>query len=169
METGKTTSPSNILGNEFSFPPLNQIAMSTAVTNSIPDDSVYTGVWINWSHGRVRGATLTLTHRDGGLLTAFLALFVTVVGISFWRLFCFAMHTRFSAMNVSQDGLYHQRQAVLRNAATSTIGLRYFVQMVWAWRSRASRRWLRILPVMSVTLILTAAFQFASIFSSQVR
>lgn len=44
---------------------------------------IHLGFWTNWSHGRVKGATITLTHRNGALLTAFLALFVAFAGTSF--------------------------------------------------------------------------------------
>lgn len=54
--------------------------------------SAYTGVWTNWSHGRIFGLTLTLSHRNGAFLTAFLALFVTFVGTCFWRITKFALH-----------------------------------------------------------------------------
>lgn len=52
---------------------------------------------------------LTLTQRDGGFLIAFLALFVSYVGTSFFRISCFAFHHFFSSA-APQDALYHQRQ-----------------------------------------------------------
>lgn len=143
--------------------------MSGVASDPVSDDDIYTGIWINWSYGQVRGATLTLTHRNGGLVTAFLALFVTVVGRGFWRLFCFAAHSSFSSARTPQDGFYHQRQAVLRNASTSMVGLLYSVQIAFKWQNRTSRRWLRMLPVISVTALMTAGFYVASIFSSRVR
>lgn len=54
---------------------------------------------------------------DGGLLSSFIALFVTFSGTCFWRLACFVLHLRFSSYR-PEDGLYHQRQAILRNAAS---------------------------------------------------
>lgn len=82
--------------------------MGIVITKNLLDNPVYTGIWVNWSHGRIEGATITLTHRDGGLLTAFIALFVTIVASSFWRLFCFAAHLKLSAMDAPQDGLYRK-------------------------------------------------------------
>lgn len=144
--------------------------MSGAITNSISDDAIYNGAWTNWSKGgAIKGATLTLTHRDGGLLTAFLALFVTFAGRSFWRLFCFIAHACLSAGATPQDGLYHQRQAILRNATTGFIGLQYFVQLGWGWRNKALKSWLRIIPLITVTALLVVSFYVAGIFSSQVR
>jgi hypothetical protein len=40
-------------------------------------ESVFLGIWTNWSHGSVAGLTLTTTLQNGGLLIAFLALFVS--------------------------------------------------------------------------------------------
>lgn len=115
----------------------------------------------------LRGVTLTLTKRDGGLLTALLALFVTVVGKSFWRLFCFAAHT-FLSTNTPQDGLYHQRQAVLRNADGTLVGLRSLMQLAWRWRGRSPRLWIRIIPFICISAFLMSGFYIASLFSSQV-
>lgn len=114
-----------------------------------------------------RGATLTLTKRNGGLLTAFLALFVTIVGRSFWRIFCFIVHARLS-YKTAQDGLYHQRQAVLRNADASMGGLKSFIQLAWSWRKGSFQAWRRMTPLIGSTLILTIGFYVASVFSSQV-
>ncbi|KAH6614799.1 hypothetical protein C7974DRAFT_442811 [Boeremia exigua] len=48
---------------------------------TLSDDSscndIYTGFWVNQAYGPLRGACLTLSHEVGGLLIAFLALFVT--------------------------------------------------------------------------------------------
>ncbi len=39
---------------------------------------VYTGVWTNWSRGKMMGSTLTLTRTDANVFIAFLAFFVTL-------------------------------------------------------------------------------------------
>lgn len=115
----------------------------------------------------IRGATVTLTNRDGALLTAFLALFVTFVGRSFWRIFCFVAHRTLST-SAAQDGLYHQTQAVLRNADESIAGLKYFVLLAWNWRKKSTRLWLRFIPLIGVATVVTIGFFVASVFSSQV-
>lgn len=53
--------------------------------------SVHLGTWINWSRGRVMGATLTLDRRDGNLLIAFTAVFVGIVTERFWRIACMSV------------------------------------------------------------------------------
>ncbi|KAF2140483.1 uncharacterized protein K452DRAFT_309634 [Aplosporella prunicola CBS 121167] len=142
--------------------------MSTSVTDTIANGGVYLGAWTNWSHGSVQGATITLTKRDGGLLIAFLALFVTTTGASFWRLFCFVAHFALSNRSGPQDGLYHQMQAVLRNAATTTTGVIYFTQLLGSWRQHAQNPWKRVLPLLGFTALIMAVFSIASIFSSRI-
>lgn len=128
---------------------------------------VYLGPWINWSQGRILGATITLTKRDAGLLTSFIALFVGVAGAAFWRLACFGLHQYLSSNN-PQDGLYHQRQAILRNTATSLGGLQGLCQMLWAWRRSARRPYARVLPFIIFSLLTVSCFAVAGIFSSRI-
>jgi hypothetical protein len=76
---------------------------------------VYLGAWINWKRGRVLGATITMSQGNASLLIAFIALFVSFVGTRFFRLACFIAHRLYSKRS-AQDGIYHQRQAILRNS-----------------------------------------------------
>ena len=131
------------------------------------DDSVYLGVWTNWSRGRIRGATLTMSRRNGGLLTAFLALFVTVVGTRFWRIGCFFVH-RYFASEQARDALCHQRQAILRNAADSTSGLWDLLNACWAWRRHGLAPYRRLLPSVLFAILTVMAFAVATIFSSEI-
>lgn len=127
---------------------------------------VHIGYWTNWSHGRVAGATITLG-RNGALLTAFLAVFVTVVGTRLWRIACFALHQYLSS-DEAQDGLYHQRQAILRNSANEMDSAGNLVRILVAWRRKASRPFYRILPLFGIALLSVAAFTAAGILSSKV-
>ena len=79
----------------------------------------YTGPWINWSRGAVSGSTITLTQRDGGLLTAFLGIFVTSSGATFWRILSFAIH-QCRTKEGPKDGIHHQQQVILHNSSTAT-------------------------------------------------
>ena len=142
--------------------------MSESITNSLSDATIYKGFWTNWSHGPIQGATLTLTKDNGGFLSAFLALYVTLVGTSFWRLFCFAAHSLLSAKGEPQDGLYHQRQAIFRNSATGSVGLQYFFQVAWNWRNNARRSWMRVLPLFVLTVVIMVCFSASSILTSKV-
>lgn len=128
---------------------------------------VHLGFWTNWSHGKVHGATITLTSRDGALLTAFLALFVAFAGTSFWRIACFALHQTYSS-DAPCDGLYHQRQAILRNSTNGTAALSSFIRILWAWRQRANRPYRRIVPLIFFAVLSVGGFAAAGLFSSKI-
>ncbi|KAF2183496.1 hypothetical protein K469DRAFT_689964 [Zopfia rhizophila CBS 207.26] len=128
---------------------------------------VHIGFWTNWSYGLVRGSTITLTRRNGGLLIGFLAIFVAMSGKSFWRIACFILHRSFSSPT-PQDGLYHQRQAIIRNADTPEDGAWRLLQMLVSWRNEARRPFRRLLPTVFLALFTSAAFIIGGIFSSKV-
>ncbi|KAL9621565.1 MAG: hypothetical protein Q9160_003957 [Pyrenula sp. 1 TL-2023] len=131
---------------------------------------VYTGVWTNWARGgRIKGSTITLTHHDGALLTAFLAVFIAFTGSKLWRVVCFGLFQFLqSRPGISQDGLYHQRQAVLRNATDEKIGFLSLLRILLAWRRRARRPFFRMIPIVALSLLLVIAITVASLFSSQI-
>ena len=136
-------------------------------TQRFTGDDVYLGVWTNWSHGRIRGATLTMNRRNGGLLTAFLALLVGTAGTSFWRIGCYFIHRYFSSKNPT-DALYHQRQAILRNSANSQSGFVTLFQICWAWRRITTTSFWRFLPSLFFALVIFIGFAISGIFSSAV-
>ncbi|KAF2184660.1 hypothetical protein K469DRAFT_739283 [Zopfia rhizophila CBS 207.26] len=126
--------------------------------NSEPNSytyAVHLGFWTNWSYGAIRGGTITLTRQHGGFLIAFLAIYIGMVGKSFWRLGCFTLH-RYLSSGELQDGLHHQRWA-----------WRLMLSMI-AWRRHARRPILRLLPIILLAFLVSAAFGIASIFSSHV-
>jgi len=134
------------------------------------DDSaypVYLGVWTNWSKGAVLGRTLTLSRSDGNLLIAFFAFFVGFVGNRLWRILCFALHSKLSSSK-ARDGVYHQRQAVLRNASTAIDGLVFSIQIIWAWRRVAGRPWRLAVNTVLLAVTCSAAAIAASGFSSRI-
>lgn len=90
-----------------------------------------------------------------------------MVGKSCWRLFCFLAHTILSAPG-GQGGLYHQRQAILRNSSESLTGLKLFAIMLWSWRKRPRRSQIRLPTLIGISGLLAVGFYVASIFSSQV-
>lgn len=130
-------------------------------------DDVYLGVWTNWSHGRIHGATLTMSRQNGGLLTAFLALLVGAAGTSFWKIGCFFIHRYFSSKDAA-DALYHQRQAILRNASNSQSGLVTLFQTCWARRRNSFASFWRFLPSIVFAISTFLGFVIAGIFSSAV-
>jgi len=128
---------------------------------------IYTGVWTNWSRGRVVGATLTLNEQDSGLLTAFVATFVTIVGAQLWKVLSYIIH-QLNSHSSHQDGLHHQRQIVLRNSPTPGSAAWTFLQQAWAWRGKANSTLIRTLPWALFGAAYIALFVVFAVFSSQI-
>ncbi|KAI4276395.1 MAG: hypothetical protein L6R38_005678 [Xanthoria sp. 2 TBL-2021] len=131
------------------------------------DSFIHTGTWINWSQGRILGSTITLSERNGGLLTAFLATFVATAGVACWAILSYTLHqTR--ARQDRASTIHHQQQATLRNAGTPSSATWQFLQIYWYWRKNAVRPLARTLPLLLVALLNIVFFAVASIFSSYV-
>lgn len=125
----------------------------------------YLGFWINWSHGVVRGSTVTLAYRDGGLLTAFLALFVAIAGGALWRIMAFVFHQLGASQGV-QDGLHHQQQAILRNTSSPGVAFWQFTQLSYFWWQFAPRPLWRSIKFSFLALLSLTMLAAASLFSS---
>ncbi|KAE9364713.1 hypothetical protein N431DRAFT_355340 [Stipitochalara longipes BDJ] len=136
-------------------------------TDSTTTYDVQLGAWTDWSRGRVFGATLTFTRQDGNLLIAFLAFFVALVGTRFWRLVCLILHHIYSKENPS-DGLYHQRQVLLRNTPNPEAALVTIANMGFSWRRNARRVWARLLPLFGLAMACLTGSILAGGFSSRV-
>ncbi|KAK1750366.1 hypothetical protein QBC47DRAFT_407024 [Echria macrotheca] len=130
-------------------------------------NSVYTGFWINWSRGPIYGATVTLSRADAITLIAFIAFFVGWVGTCFWRIICFILHYM-SSHPGEADGLFHQQQAVLRNASEPESGLRLSILLYWAWRRKGKQAFKRLLFVFVASLSCIVVAVITSVFSSRV-
>jgi len=126
------------------------------------DDDVYTGIWINRSYGPIYGATLTLTRQNGGFLIAFLAMYVGVTGKSFWKITRFLLHSFFSSTALP-NGIYHQQQAILRNSKSALDAVEEVLYAMFAWRKRARKNSLCLIPVLALAFIVTASFAIAGI------
>jgi len=141
------------------------LKMSTPATNSY----TYTGVWTNWSHGAIRGATLTLSKRSGGYLTAFLALYVTISGVMFWKILSYTLHqTHTTPPGTTRDGLHYQRQVILRNSKGAVDAFMSFMRLPLNWRDRATRPFIRSLPFALLAFLNLGFFGVATIFSSAI-
>lgn len=131
------------------------------------EPSVYKGPWVNWSHGRVLGCTITLSEGDGALLTAFLAVFVAAAGTACWKILSYTLH-QCRAKHQPQDAFHHQLQVVFRNTGTAGGAVWQFLQLAWYWRKQSVGPFARILPVTLLALLNLVFFSLAAIFSSQV-
>ncbi len=128
---------------------------------------VFTGIWINWSRGNTRGSTLTLSDRDGGLLIAFLAIFVSAAGGALWRIISYIIHQS-RAKLAYQDGLHHQQQVIFRNASSPGSASWQLIQLLSHWWDNAKRPVLRIVPLAVLALINLVLFLLAGVFSAEV-
>ncbi|KAL8932888.1 MAG: hypothetical protein Q9211_006072 [Gyalolechia sp. 1 TL-2023] len=137
---------------------------------SLPAESqIYTGPWINWSRGYVLGSTITLSQRNGSLLTAFLGIFVTAAGTACWRILSFLVH-QYQAKQVLNDAVHHQQQVILRNSGTPAEAAWQMTQLAWHWRKMANKpkSVLRSLPVVILAVCNMLLFSIAGVFSAEV-
>jgi hypothetical protein len=129
----------------------------------------YTGPWINWSHGVILGATLTLPSKYGGLLAAFLAIYVSFAGHMFWRLLSFVLHQIYTTKPGSKrDGLHHQRQVILRNNGGAADAFWEFAKLPVNWRGRTHQPFLRVFAFAFLAALNVSVFSVASIFTSEI-
>jgi hypothetical protein len=131
--------------------------------------SVYTGIWTDWSRGPILGATLTLQNRDGVLLLAFVAAFVTLVGARLWLIARFVAHQLLADERI-HDGVHFQRQSILRNTSSPLETAWRSLQQWWYWREGHGARRLgrRTLPLAALSLAYVAAFMAVAVFSAKV-
>lgn len=129
--------------------------------------SIHTGVWINWSHGLIQGATLTLSPRNGALLLSFIAAFVTITGARLWNIISFIWH-QLLVRKDHQDGLHYQQRNILRNVTSPGGAAWFFLLQMWHWRGRAAWSFFRTVPWTLLALAYIALFGLLAVFSSQI-
>lgn len=132
-----------------------------------PAFEIYHGFWTNWSFGPIFGRILTISRQNADLVIAFTGVFVTFVGVRFWRILSLACHRFFSA-SCPQGVLYHQRQAILRNSPSADSALITFLGLCWAWRHTSERALRRLYLFLLLSVFCSAAFVIAGGFSSRI-
>jgi hypothetical protein len=128
--------------------------------------SIYEGFWIDWSMGRLRGATITLSSANGALLLALIATFIALVSLHLWRIISFVIHQVHST-HKAHDGLHFQRQHTLRNTSSPAAAAKMFFLQLWYWRRTRGVVW-RTLPWALFATAYICAFAVLAIFSSRV-
>ena len=136
--------------------------MSLFLPSGSTEDEIYLGFWLNRSSGTLRGATLTLDSRGGAFLIAFLALFVGVIGRSIWKVVRVVLHLSLSTIQ-AESGIYHQRNAILRNTSLAQDAAWEFLQTSVAWRKRSRNPHRQTLPVALVAILLSVLSTLAGI------
>lgn len=94
--------------------------------------TIYTGIWTDWSHGSILGKRLRLSASHAQLLTAFIVLFITWVGVEAWTLAAFAIHQA-GVPSRHCDILRAQQQVIIRNTDSSASATLALIQHAWAW------------------------------------
>jgi hypothetical protein len=115
----------------------------------------------------VHGSTLTLSPQGSAYLIAFIALFVRLAGGQLWPVLAFLVAVGRSTTE-PQDALYHQQQAILRNASSPAVVTWTMAKLLWAWKGSANRAGLRTFTFIFTGLTYTAAFAVAGILSSRI-
>lgn len=128
---------------------------------------IYSGVWLNWSRGPILGWTLTLPSTQAQLLTAFLAVYVTLAGAQFWKIFSYIVH-QWRAAPLPGDGQHQQMQAILRNTGTPLGASWQLLMLGWQWRKIASKGFGPVLIVAVLGVFHAVGWGLAGVFSSSV-
>lgn len=128
---------------------------------------IYNGVWVNWSRGPILGWTLTLASGQAQLLTAFLAVYVTVAGSQFWKILSYLVH-QLRAAPVPGDGRHQQVQAILRNTGTPLCASWELLTLGWPWRKAAPRGFRPVLILAVIGVFHAVGWGIAGVFSSSV-
>ena len=113
------------------------------------------------------GATVTLTRQNSGLLIAFLAFYVALVGTRFWRIFCLVLDWAFSKTGPA-EGVHLQRQAFLRNSPNPESAVWTLTGMYFSWRKKSQRVWPRVLWLVALALASLVGFILAGGYSPRV-
>jgi hypothetical protein len=121
------------------------------------DEDIHLGFWINRSFGTIRGATLTLDRASGGMLIAFLALYVTASGRGLWKLVRCFLHFLYSSPS-RRDGIYLQRQATLRNTPLALDAALELLEISKTWRVMTAKFDGRPLVVAVIALVSAIGF-----------
>ncbi|KAI0407766.1 hypothetical protein F4802DRAFT_594707 [Xylaria palmicola] len=128
-----------------------------ADVSTVDQHVAYLGQWTNWSRGTVLGATLTLTKRDGSLVIAFAAFFVTLVASRVWAIICLCCHQIYSS-DKPQGVTYHQRQVILRNSPSPQSAIWKLLRLGWVSRTISTANARKTIVPFSLALICLAGF-----------
>ncbi|KAK5049099.1 hypothetical protein LTR84_005522 [Exophiala bonariae] len=129
--------------------------------------SIYFGYWINWSQGKILGATITLSQRSGGILISFIATFMALVGAQLWRIVSFAIHQG-RPQKGELDGLYYQQQNIFRNTSSPGGAAWSFTLQMYYWRGKARHTILRTLPWALLAVLYLLLSGALATFSSEI-
>jgi hypothetical protein len=109
---------------------------------------------------------LTLPTQWGLILTAFIALFIKVVGGYLWGIICFALHQRIASPR-PEDDIYHQFQVVLRNTENEASFLWSLYKIALAHRGARGQIYKRSVWLILLAFVHAVGFSIAGGLSSR--
>lgn len=127
------------------------------------------GYWINLSHGKIMGQTLTTDTNTGAIVIALLAVSTALAVSHLWNIVTFIYHQA-RADGRPADGLFRQQQALLRTMPTPSAMMVDSLKLLITWKNTPSSKaslWQSSLQI-TVALVFTVASVASSIFSSYV-
>jgi hypothetical protein len=110
---------------------------------------------------------LTLPSNNALFLSVFLTLFVRFTGARLWNIVAFFIH-QVRSSSQSEDGLYHQHQAVLRNKESDVGALFALLKLGWEWRNRTHNVYRRSFVLISLALFHSGLLLTAALFSKEI-
>lgn len=130
-------------------------------------DSVYLGLWTNWSRGYVLGSTWTLSREHGNYVIALTAFFIAFVATRFWRISCFVFHQVFSNPAAAET-MHRQRQIILCNSSSPEAGLLSLSTLLWVSRRLGLRRLYGLVLLILFVIVCVSGFVVAGSVSSRI-
>lgn len=136
---------------------------------SIRASDVYTGFWTNWSKGnQIVGSTITLSSNAAAVLTAFLAMYVSLAASHLWSLIAYMIHqSRQQVTSGKCRPILQQQQVVLKAGLPPSSTVIRLTGLFWANRSVTSslrNSWFLIL----ISLLCAIGSIAAGLYSSQI-
>lgn len=126
---------------------------------------MYTGIWTDWSKdSQVLGSTITVTSSASRLLTAFLALYISLSVSYLWLLVVYNIHrARYRITTGKCRAVVRQQQALLKASLSPTSTNICLIKLYWAYRStpfawRQSWLWILISAASAVSGIAVGLF-----------
>lgn len=113
------------------------------------------------------GSTLTISTRNGGLFSVFLAIFISLADVAFWRILSFALH-QIRSKEAFQDGFHDQQQLIFRNTSSASDAFWQMLVLPYYWGKNTRKAWIRTSPLALLALLIVVVFAIAAIFSSEV-
>ncbi|KAI1743530.1 hypothetical protein F4680DRAFT_347287 [Xylaria scruposa] len=136
---------------------------------SIASKDVYTGMWTDWSKGnQVLGSTITITSSASTLLTAFLALYVSLAVSYLWLLIAYGIHrARYAVSTGKCRAIIRQQEVILKAGLSPTSTSVRLIKLYWAYRSK-TLAWHESWLLIAIAVLCAVSSAAAGIFSSRI-